>query len=307
MPFVIAAAALVLLYIIFVVGPSIVAFHFIFSRMTSVKLDDVSKADSRYTPFIPAMIEGRDFIASKDPEEVMITANDGITLAADYVEAGSDRTAIFLHGYHSDAGVNFPIQGKMFYEAGFNLILVDQRAHARSGGGRSTLGVLEGDDAVKWCEYAAERGAAKIVVYGLSMGAFAIALAADRFDPATVRTLVIDCGFTSAYGQLVCECKRRNLPWRLMMPWLRLAAKVSFGADIKKDSTGSLARTRVPAFFIHGTADATVPVEEGKKNYEACGSEKDIFLTEGAAHTVAFPAGGNEARDRMFSFINENL
>ena len=214
MPFVIAAAARILLYIVFIVGPSIVAFHFIFSRMTSVKLDDVSKADSRYTPFIPAMIEGRDFIAAKDPEEVEIKSSDGLTLAADYVDRGSDRTAIFLHGYHSDAGVNVPIQGKMFWEEGFNLILVDQRAHARSGGNRSTLGVLEGGDAVKWCEYAVSRGADKIVLYGLSMGASALTLAADRFDPETVRTLVVDCGFASPYEQLICECKRRKLPWR---------------------------------------------------------------------------------------------
>ena len=307
MPFVIAAGALILLYIVFIVGPSIVAFHFIFSRMTSVKLDDISKADSRYTPFIPAMIEGRDFIAAQNPEEVTITANDGITLAADFVDRGSDRTAIFLHGYHSDAGVNFPIQGKMFYDEGYNLILVDQRAHARSGGDRSTLGVLEGDDAVRWCEYAVSRGADKIVLYGLSMGASAIALAADRFDPATVRTLVVDCGFTSPYDQLVCECRRRRLPWPFMMPWLRLAAKISLGVDIKDNSTVALSKTRVPVFFIHGTADATVPVEQSIKNYEACASEKEIFLTEGAAHTVAFPAGGERAKNAMFSFINENL
>ena len=307
MPFVIAACALIILYIIFIVAPSIVAFHFIFSRMTSVKLDDVSKADSRYTPFIPAMIEGRDYIASQNPEQVVITASDGIALAADYVDRGSDRTAIFLHGYHSDAGVNFPIQGKLFFDEGFNLILVDQRAHGRSAGKRSALGALEGDDAVRWCEYAVSRGAGKIVVYGLSMGASGIALTADRFDPETVRTLVVDCGFTSPYNQLVCECKRRNLPWPFMMMWLRLAAKVSLGIDIKKSATDSLARARVPVFFIHGEADATVPVEEGKKNYEACASEKEIFLTPGAAHTVAFPAGGDEARERMFSFINKNL
>ncbi|MBQ2468237.1 MAG: alpha/beta hydrolase [Clostridia bacterium] len=307
MPFVIAAAALILLYIVFIVGPSIVAFHFIFSRMTSVKLDDVSKADSRYTPFIPAMIEGRDFIAAKGPEEVEIKSSDGLTLAADYVDRGSDRTAIFLHGYHSDAGVNFPIQGKMFWEEGFNLILVDQRAHARSGGNRSTLGVLEGGDAVKWCEYAVSRGADKIVLYGLSMGASALTLAADRFDPETVRTLVVDCGFASPYEQLICECKRRKLPWRLMMFWIRLAAKISLGIDIKKSSTETLTKTRVPVFFIHGTADATVPVEQSIRNYEACAAAKDIFLTEGAAHTVAFPAGGERAKDAMFSFINKNL
>ena len=307
MPFVIAACILLLLYVVFIVAPSIVAFHFIFSRMTSVKLDDVSKADSRYTPFIPAMIEGRDFIRNKNPEKVYVTSDDGLTLAAEYVDHGSDRTAIFFHGYHSDAGVNFPIQGKMFYEEGFNLILVDQRAHAESEGKRSTLGVLEGDDAVKWAEYAASRGADKIVVYGLSMGASGIALAADRFDPATVRTLVIDCGFTSPYNQLVCECKRRRLPWPFMMPWLRIAGKICLGIDIKKNTADALSKTRVPAFFIHGTADATVPVEEGKKNYAACASDKEIFLTEGAAHTVAFPAGGERAKDAMFSFINKNL
>ena len=91
------------------------------------------------------------------------------------------------------------------------------------------------------------------------------------------------------------------------MVWIRLAAKISLGIDIKKNSTEALARSRVPVFFIHGTADATVPVEQTRKNFEACAARKGIFLTEGAAHTVAFPAGGDGAKDAMFSFINENL
>ena len=307
MPFIIAVSAFLLLYAFFIIAPSIVAFHFIFSRMQTVKLDDISNADSRYSPFIPAMIEGRDFLAAKNPEKVTVSASDGITLAGEYIDRGSEKTAIFCHGYHSDAGVNFPIQGKMFYDGGFNLLFIDQRGHGNSGGDRSTLGLLEGDDAVKWTEYAASRGAAKVVIYGISMGASAIALAADRFDPDFVRTLVIDCGFTSPYGQLVVECRRRHLPWPQMMMWIRLAAKIRLGVDIKKDSTDSLSKTRVPAFFIHGTEDATVPVEQGKKNFEACASEKDIFLTQGAAHTVAFPAGGEDAKKALFSFIDKAL
>ena len=68
---------------------------------------------------------------------------------------------------------------------------------------------------------------------------------------------------------------------------------------------------RVPVFFIHGTADATVPVEQSIKNYEACAAEKDIFLTEGTKGYVLTnptdPGSWNEERDYYYPIPTDEL
>ena len=294
------------LYVIFFVGPAIVAERLIFSRMPSVLLDELSQRDNRYTPYLEKMRSSRDKITSLLTEPVEIVSKDGLTLRGEYADLGSENTVIFCHGYRADPMINFSLQGAFFADLGYNLLFIDERGHGKSDGNAVTLGLLEGDDILLWTSFASRReGVKRVAVYGVSMGAYAVASVADRFDPDTVGFAVVDCGFASPYGQLVLECKRRRLPWPPMMPWIRLAARIRFGVDVKKNAADALSRAAVPIFFLHGDADVTVPLSDGEKNHEATASKKAIFVTKGAEHTLAFAAGGDEAKAALTAFIKE--
>jgi hypothetical protein len=39
--------------------------------------------------------------------------------------------------------------------------------------------------------------------------------------------------------------------------------------------------------------------------YAACGAEKKLIRAEGAPHTLAFLAGGEEVREELFGFIGQ--
>ncbi len=299
------AAAAVLLYAVFIVGPAFTAAHFIFAKMAPLGSDG-SKDDPRFTPYLGEMIAAYDFIESKNPRRVEITARDGTRLGADLVVGTSDRVVVFCHGYRASPKINFPIQGRMMAENGYSLLFIRQRGHDGSGGKNSTLGLLEGDDIIKWTEYARETlGAKKIVVYGLSMGAFAVSSVADRFDPESVTALVVDSGYSSPKKQLMTECGRRRLPGSLMMPWIGLYAKAKFGVSIRKSAPDALRRASVPVFFIHGKEDRTVPLSEGTENFGACASEKEMAVPETGQHGVAFPAGGAELKEKLLSFLDK--
>lgn len=306
MPILIAALVLIGFYVFFIVGPSAVAARLIFARMPAVTLDDLVGQDTRYSPFMDKMIAGRDYFESKEPRELFVRTKDGLSLRGRYLDLGASRTVIFFHGYHSDTMINFSYHVPVFASHGYNVLIVEQRAHGKSGGNTLTLGIKESDDALLWADLAASmNGVRAVVPYGLSMGACSVAMAADRFDPAKVRAMVLDCGYTSVRKQLVVECRRRRLPYPLMTPLIRLFARIAYGIDVNEPVGDRLARTRVPAFFIHGDGDLTVPIRETEQNFAACASEKELYVSPGAQHTVGFPSGGDEAEEKLFAFLDK--
>lgn len=298
------ALAPVALYIFFIVAPSVVAYFTIFTRMSGSPIDSFPAKGTQYEPFMDELKRCRDHISSLGGKNVSIKSHDGLTLRGEYYDLGYPRTAIFCHGYRSNRMMNFAMQGEFFANEGYNLLIICERAHDDSEGKRSTLGVLEGEDILRWDRFAKEQdGVKSTVIYGMSMGATATCLVSDRLD-GSVRALIIDCGFRSAYEQLKWDCVKRRLPWRLLMPHIRLMAKIFSGIDICDSASSHLSKTTVPAFFFHGTEDTTVPYSEGKSNFDSCASVKEMFTSDGAAHTVAFAVGGERAKLALRSFLD---
>ena len=72
-----------------------------------------------------------------------------------------------------------------------------------------------------------------------------------------------------------------------------------------KDTREFLPKAAVPALFCHGTADRTVPLSQGLKNYEACACEKEKYIVQGAGHTLCYLYGGKEAAFQLDQFIQK--
>lgn len=297
---------LAVLWLIFLFGPAAVACRAVFSRRAGTSLDAATAPGGDFAPWAELLRGSREALRSRGLREVSIRSGDGLRLVADYCDAGADRTAVLLHGYHSDPMLNLAVQAVAFAARGWNVLLPDQRAHGRSEGERTGLGLLEREDLLAWTDWVRrETGVRHIVAGGVSMGAATVAYAADRLDPETVKALVLDCGFRSPYEQISGDCRKRHLPTALLMPLIRLLAKGSLGLDLRRSVRDSLARTAIPAFFLHGTEDKTVPWSEGKANYEACASKKQFYSVAGAGHAAAFLADRERAEEALFAFLKE--
>ena len=69
------------------------------------------------------------------PKEELSIQTDGLTLYADRFVHEDPRGRILLfHGYRSMAETDFACVMESYYQAGFELILIDQRAHGKSAG-----------------------------------------------------------------------------------------------------------------------------------------------------------------------------
>jgi len=201
-------------------------------------------------------------------ESVSITSSDGLKLTGRlYFASDSEETRpciIGCHGYKSAALRDFYGVAPMLLDKGLNVLLIDERGQGPSEGDAMTFGVREAEDIVLWAEAMAERFSPEtpLCLYGISMGASAVLLAADpaRRLPKQVKAVVADCPFTSAEA-IMREVIRANgqseeLTYRLTEASARLFARI----DLKKaDVRRAVTRTSLPILLIHGEEDKYVP------------------------------------------------
>ncbi len=292
-------------YFVFFVAPAIVSAAAIFSRRDWTDFETLLRPDYQFAPYTEQLREANHRLLQIASRTVETEAADKLLLRAEYYDLHAKKTVIFLHGYRSNPMVNFSVQGLSFAEHGYNLLIVHQRAHGESGGNSPTLGLLEQYDAIRWVDWVKQAtDVSEIVIYGMSMGAATAAYAADKLDPACVKALILDCGYCSPFEQITLDCRRRHMPTFTMMPVIRLFVRLRCGVDLKQSVIPALSETRIPAFFLHGTEDKTVPFAKGRANFDACRSRKFFFTAEGIGHTMAFPAKREAAEQALFSFLD---
>ncbi len=298
-------AALIVVYAVFCVAPSLVMFAKVFYRRTEAP--DQPKKEY-YTPFAERIDKANATLDSLPFYEVRIKSHDGLSLVADRYDGAGDKLAILFHGYRASPRANCAYQAALLADEGYSLLLVHQRAHGKSEGKVCTLGRLESVDTLDWIRYAqSDARITDIVLYGVSMGCVALSYASDKLDPKRVRAMVLDCGFSSIYDQLASDCKKMKVPIWAVLPWLRIFYKLRFKLDIKEKVGESLKNTRIPALFVHGEADTSVPFAHAKENFAACRSEKEALFVPEALHTCAMLVGGDEAKDTLIRFYNKYM
>ncbi len=293
-------------YLVFAFLPSVVMFRKIFYLRGKCCKPKPEPQKSYYAPFQAIRQEAQSYLAALPAQELTIHSHDGLVLKADYYSGGCSRTAVLLHGYRASPMSNCAYQAAKLHQAGYNVLLAYQRGHGKSGGRFTTLGDREQLDAMAWVDRAAaEPGVAHVIAYGVSMGAVALAHASDKIEQRKLRALVLDCGFTSTYQQLCHDAQKNHIPPVAVVPPVGLFYRLRFGTDVKKPVTEALKNTKIPALFLHGTADSSVPFLHGQHNFEACASEKKALFVEGADHTCALLQGGQDTLNQMFNFLDK--
>lgn len=224
-------------------------------------------------------------------EDVYVTSRDGLRLHALYYAAKKkpERVAIIHHGYMGSAKDSI-VHGRFFHEMGYEVLLLDLRAHGKSEGEYAGFGILDRFDTAKWVEYAKNRFGKeiKIVLHGVSMGAAAVLMSLGIPEVRdSISAAISDCGFTSPAEIFANVMKEEyhfsGYPGKQIN---KLMEKRNVGYRFDEYSTKDALKNnkKVPVLFIHGAEDKFVPVYMSKENYEVCDTEKKLLLVEHAGH-----------------------
>ncbi len=226
-------------------------------------------------------------------DDVYFPTTDGLRLHAWFVPAPSPRgTVIFCHGHSGTPAPDLQyVPG--FRERGYNVLLIDFRAHGQSEGRFTSLQYFERRDLAAAIHYLEGRGIGRVGLLGFSMGAAASMSGAG--DLRQVAAVVADCGYAELWRVVVeGACERgvpRLLAWGLS-PLVVLLASLRLGVPLwTADPLRHVGRISPrPLLIIAGGRDQYIPPSEARRLYAAAGEPKELWIV---------PEGGHRAVDRV--------
>jgi len=196
-------------------------------------------------------------------EDVYIQTAADIKLHGWFVNAPQAKsTLLFFHGNAGNIGDRL---GKIlfFHQLGLNVLIIDYRGYGKSEGKPTEEGMYQ--DALAAYSYLIEdRGInpQNVVIYGASLGGTA---AVDLASQRQAGALIVDSSFSNAVDMA-----------KKIYPFIP-----SFLINIKLDSLNKIENVAIPKLFIHSVDDQLVPIELGKKLYNAASEPKKFFEVSG--------------------------
>lgn len=243
-------------------------------------------------------------------EEVGIVSNEGLQLYGKLYFGKKDAPLLlFFHGYHGTAAWDGYGIFKLCQENGCPLLMVDERAHGKSGGNVITFGIKERCDCKLWAEYAAKRYGEKqdIFLAGVSMGAASVLMSSGLELPGNVRGIIADCGYLGPADIIKQTIRQMKLPVTCVYWLIRLGARLFGHFDPETDTAlKAVQKTAIPTLFIHGSNDSIVPPAMGKTLYEACAAPKIWLLIKGADHANSAMTDYETYANGVMEFLREN-
>jgi len=216
--------------------------------------------------------EMRSPAASGVPEmrPVELTAADGIKLVSWYRPAREGQPTIVYFQGNAGNIADRSYKARPYLDAGFGLLLAGYRGYGGNPGDPNEEG-LYADGRAQLAFLAREGvGPGRWVLYGESLGSgIAVQLAEEQAAKTPVGAVVLE----SPYPTLG-DAAAAHYPF---LP-ARTLVKDRF------DSIAKIGRIRAPLFIAHGEGDAVIPVELGKRLFQAAHPPKESHWIAGAGH-----------------------
>jgi len=244
-------------------------------------------------------------------EDISFTTEDDIELKGWWMENGSEKTVICLHGYTSSKWYDVYMKPllEILKEEQYNLLYFDFRAHGESGGDRTTIGGKEFLDltaAVEWLKNKHEDESKNIGVIGYSMGAM-VTLKGLAIDDR------IDCGIADSPPIDLDATSARSMKYFAGLPSVFYNLTKPFGVllfDIETDDMHRYAgEIDKPVLIIGGKNDPIVEISEIREFYKKNNrNNEDIEMwTTEAEHVRSLQGKPGEYEEKISRFFTNNL
>ena len=217
-------------------------------------------------------------------ESVQFPTADGSMLDAIYFPCEHAKGIVLYSHGNGDTLKNLETLAD-FYRKEFqvSILIYDYRGYGRSEGKPTASGILEdGRAAREWLANREQIDASEIIQMGFSLGG-AVAIDLAALDGA--RGLILQSTFTS-----LPDMASEILPF--------LPARLLLRQQL--DGVKKIRQYKGPLLLSHGTADQTIPYQQGQKLYRAAGGAKTLYTVEDGFHS---PPSEEEYFDLVRHFL----
>jgi pimeloyl-ACP methyl ester carboxylesterase len=246
-------------------------------------------------------------------EDVEFDAPDGVRLKGWWVPAPEARGSVVLvHGLNRSR-IEMVRKTPFLHAQGWNALLFDLRRHGESGGDLRSLGWFEKDDVRAARAFAQTKSPGPTVLWGVSLGAAAAALAAA--DDPSVAGLVCDSSYRSLPDTVRhhIDMARHQAPWLRPIPawpvtrellfWIGRSARIDPDALDVRAAAARLAGR--PSLFVCNSGDRRMPPEIAFELKEAAGSQAKVLVVPGHSHGGAWREGTGAYESAVAGLLRE--
>jgi pimeloyl-ACP methyl ester carboxylesterase len=244
-------------------------------------------------------------------EDFAVQAPDGVALRGWKVRAAKPNGAwvLVFHGV-ADNRYGVTEHARMLLQGGYDVVMMDARAHGASGGEMASYGWLERRDTGAVID-ALEKSeqASDIFALGISMGA-GIALQSAGADPR-ISAVVAEAPFANLQEAAYDYAGLQRWPllgktffapgaWILILRGQHLAGfSASDVSPIK-----SVKQRAFPILLICDGADVVLPCRHSERILRAARGAKELWKVPNAAHTGGLGSAPQEYRRRVLEFFD---
>lgn len=248
-------------------------------------------------------------------QRVMVPSKDGTELRGTYIETvkGGKKAVILLHGLYQNRSMCVPYIS-MYQDMGYNVLLVDLRGHGESGGGQTDWGIHDVDDMNGWVDFLRSKNPSmEIGFHGISLGAAMALIYSGSKEGQQMKFFVAD----SSYGNLLELGRDKILTYtgddRLVLgmdmlnPFMQAAMFFHTGKLLSDvDPASQVTHMTSPVLFLHGGADMLVPPSAAHELLaDSSSSVKELYIFDGAAHTMEMAVNGPAYKRVVQKFVSE--
>lgn len=218
-------------------------------------------------------------------ETVLFHTKDGLKIEGWYSKtAAAKGTVILFHG-HGSSKAKLNNEAAAFSAMGYNLLLIDFRAHGGSDGTVCTIGYYEAEEVKLAYDYMRAQGEKNIVLWGISLGAGTITHAVSEYGLAPEK-VILEMPFGTLLQAVKGRLRIMGVPAEPFSSLLTFwgGAEQGFWAFSMEPETFAK-KIKSPLLIQWGAKDARVTRKEVESIYRnAASTEKTLVVYPDAAH-----------------------
>ncbi len=208
-------------------------------------------------------------------------------LFGEYFDFGGSRAVIIIAGRTEALSYSYYF-AEPYRASGYNVLVIDNRAHGKSDGRICSLGYNEHRDILRWSQMLHDDlGNEAVFLHGICIGSAnaLFALTAD-YCPDYMQGMVSEGMFTTFYESLKNHIKEAHQPQYPALWEVRGYIKLFSGYDIKRDGpTFRIHKLKKPIMMLQSKEDKYSLPEKAKELYEKCQAPKKLVYFEKGRHS----------------------
>lgn len=218
-------------------------------------------------------------------QTIHLHTKDDLSLEAWYIPTDSSKgTVILIHGLGGNKSLILD-QANEFRYMGFNVMLIDIRAHGNSDGNITTMSYYESEDVKLAYDYISKKGEKNIILYGISMGSVAIAKACYDY-PMAPSHVILEIPFSNLRRLIGVRGKMIGFPQEPFGSFITFWISIEKGFNgFKQDTYKYVQKINCPVLMQCAERDIFASSEERDAIFKNIPSpEKKLVVYDNAIH-----------------------